>query len=561
MKSDKRQETSDNNQIQRDGDMRQVTSDNRNCRMLLVACCCLLGWLLGIGIARAESKGTENRSIFQKKVQVAEAATVAPAVVAPVQQPVSLSEKKLFESIRIPEEIGRVIETYQGNSGQTVIHIQDAHAHYEAQKNIANILEELIRNYSVHVVLVEGGNESNIYSPMRKLATRERRVEVAERQLRKGLMMGDEYLELTTDYPMVIQGIEDMELYKENIRAFSQVEQMRTEALSYLKNLKSVIETLKQNIYSPELKTLEKLREDYEAERMGLVAYYEYLGTLSSVASSPNLSRLLEASELEREIQFEKVDEERDALIDALMAKLSKEEADSLVEKSVAYREKTLSQKDYYEHLAFLADEKEISFEKYPNLDKYIRYVGLYDGIDHVALFKEGDKLEEELRARLLKTDEQKKIAEMDKRVKILISMMDLKLSPDEYQFYSENRLSFFTKSWLPFLSQKAVEHGLFVQVPNEAVVDAHLSTLDHFYQVAQKREMAFVENALKEMGKQGVKTAMLKTGGFHTPGLTHFLREKGISYVVVSPRITEAANPELYHSVLRSGAEELQIR
>ncbi len=523
----------------------------------------LLGALMvgGVGLAWAEPEGTpERRSIFPTKTQVAEAATVAPVVATPIQQPVSLSEKSLLESIRIPEEIGRVIEAYQGSSDKFIVHIQDAHAHYEAQKNIANILEELIKKYSVKLILVEGGNESNIYSPMRKLASRERRIEVAERQLRKGLMMGDEYLELTTDYPMAIQGIEDMELYKENIRVFSQVEQIKNEALSYLQNLHSVTETLKRNIYSPELKTLERMREDYEKEQMGLVAYYEYLGGLSPVQGYPNLSRLLEASRLEREIDFEKVDQERDALIDALMAKLSKEETDALVEKSVAYREKQISQKDYYEHLAFLADGNDVSLETYSNLDHYIRYVGLYDGIDHVALFKEGDQFEEKIRTGLLKTEEQKELASLDKRVKILLSLVEFKLSPDEYQFYTQNRISFITKNWLSWLSQKAVAYGVAVSVPTEPVVDKHLSVLDHFYQVAQKREMAFVENAVKEMERRSVKTATVKTGGFHTPGLTHFLRERGISYVVISPRITEASNPELYHSVLQLTAQKLKV-
>ena len=152
-------------------------------------------------------------------------------------------------------------------------------------------------------------------------------------------------------------------------------------------------------------------------------------------------------------------------------------------------------------------------------------------------------------------------MASLDKKVKILLSLVEFKLSPDEYQFYSQNRVSFLTKNWLPWLSQKAIAYGLSAPVPKEAVVDSHLSLLDHFYQVAQKREMAFVENAQKEMGRRGVKTSMLKTGGFHTPGLTHFLREKGISYVVISPRITEASDPELYHSILKLTAEKLKVK
>ena len=537
-------------------DMRHATV--RKSRFSIVVAGCLL--LVAARSASAETEGAGNRSIFPTKTELAEAATVAPVVVAPVQQPVSLSEKSLFESIRIPEEIGRVIEVYQGTSGRMIVHVQDAHVHYEAQKNLALIVEELIREYHINLVLIEGGDKTSDYSALRKLASKEKRMEVAERQLRKGLLNGEQYLELTTDYPMVVRGVEDMDLYKENIQVFSQVEHIKEEALSYLQNLKSVIEALKRNVYSPELKTLERMRGEYEKEQLGLVAYYEYLGSLSPVQGYPNLSRLLEASRLEKGIDFEKVDQERDALIDALTAKLSKEDVDALVTKSVAYRDKQISQKEYYEHLAFLADENEVLFETYPNLDTYIRYVGLYDGIDHVALFKEGDQFEEKIRTVLLGTAEQKEVASLDKKVNILLSLMEFKLSPDEYQFYAQNRIGFLTKEWLPYLSQKAIAYGLTTPIPKEAVVDRHLSLLDHFYQVAQKREMAFIENTMEEMTKYGAKTAVLKTGGFHTPGLTHFLREKGISYVVVSPKITEASNPELYHSMLRLTAEQLKV-
>jgi len=244
---------------------RQRRDKRQDKKEFLFGCTGIL--LAMLAVAGADSAwAEEGRHIFQKKTQIAQAVTAASDVVPAVKQPVSLQEKALLESIRVPEEVGRVIEAYQGSSDQTIIHIQDAHAHYEAQKNLARIVEEFVRNYNVNVVLIEGWNQSNVYSPMRKLATPEKRLEVAERYLRKGMLSGEAYLELTTDYPMVVQGVEDMELYKENLRAFSKVEQIRGEALPYLKNLQAVIETLKRNVYSSDLKTLEKMREEKAKE-------------------------------------------------------------------------------------------------------------------------------------------------------------------------------------------------------------------------------------------------------------------------------------------------------
>jgi hypothetical protein len=48
-------------------------------------------------------------------------------------------------------------------------------------------------------------------------------------------------------------------------------------------------------------------------------------------------------------------------------------------------------------------------------------------------------------------------------------------------------------------------------------------------------------------------KVAALITGGFHTPGIIRLLKEEGYSYTVVTPVITQKADPTTYFSVLRS--------
>jgi len=58
--------------------------------------------------------------------------------------------------IFIPDQYGTIIETYKGTNGKLIVHIQDAHANYEGQRNLASILEVLITDYDLELILREG---------------------------------------------------------------------------------------------------------------------------------------------------------------------------------------------------------------------------------------------------------------------------------------------------------------------------------------------------------------------------------------------------------------------
>ncbi len=63
---------------------------------------------------------------------------------------------------QIPAEFGKVTDVIRSPISDTrlLIHIQEAHANYDAQTNIRNILEHLSKNYGVKLILLEGaGNK------------------------------------------------------------------------------------------------------------------------------------------------------------------------------------------------------------------------------------------------------------------------------------------------------------------------------------------------------------------------------------------------------------------
>ena len=59
-------------------------------------------------------------------------------------------------------------------------------------------------------------------------------------------------------------------------------------------------------------------------------------------------------------------------------------------------------------------------------------------------------------------------------------------------------------------------------------IIASDLEKTQQFYQIALKRDPVLVRNALARMEHGRHKTAVLLTGGFHTPGIERLLREVG---------------------------------
>jgi hypothetical protein len=87
--------------------------------------------------------------------------TLTPAPAAHAQTVENFPEFFNENSFRIPAELGKVTDILKSpEGGPLLIHIQEAHANYDAQKNIKDILQLLSKDYGVKLILLEGaGNK------------------------------------------------------------------------------------------------------------------------------------------------------------------------------------------------------------------------------------------------------------------------------------------------------------------------------------------------------------------------------------------------------------------
>ena len=111
------------------------------------------------------------------------------------------------QNLNIPANYGTVKETFDAallnqNTKPLIIHIQDAHCNYEAQKNMSGLLKYLVNEYGLKLIMVEGGSGDVSLSSLRGYADKNTRIEVAERYLKEGKISGEEYLDIISDQPL-----------------------------------------------------------------------------------------------------------------------------------------------------------------------------------------------------------------------------------------------------------------------------------------------------------------------------------------------------------------------
>ncbi|MEA3369058.1 MAG: hypothetical protein U9Q24_01705 [Candidatus Ratteibacteria bacterium] len=511
---------------------------------------------LNVQISLAAPK---TKSIFSRPKWIKKA---APKEVVSSSSSVKEKEniKKFYypSQIRISPELAKVQESYQGKTKKLIIHIQDAHCHYEAQKKVSQVLEKLISNYGLGLILVEGGSGDVSLSYLRNYGTQELRDEVAEEYLKKGEIAGEEYLDIISDLPFRLYGIENDDLYNAHLDSFWKVESFKEKAIKSSSDLKLLADNLKKHIYNKHLITMEEKKGGYEKEKISLTDYYQYLQDSSKkfgldLSPFPNFKNFIEAASFEKNIKTEEITRNCKSLVTRLTEVLPKKKLKQLLAKSAKFKLEKIESQDYYLFLKMLAQSKHLNLKSYPQFYNYLNYLELSERIDGVKLIKEVKSVEEGIKEKLFKNNEERKLNEISENLRLLTNLINLQMTPDEYELYSAKKSDFKLSSWLEFLNARAAKYKLNKQTLDTSLIDNNLETLESYYQAALKRDAVLVENTIAKMDEDKEAIAVLIAGGFHTPQLTRLFKESGFSYLVVAPKITEESDHEIYLSVLKN--------
>jgi len=479
------------------------------------------------------------------------AVTGVPAPAGPAVAEVTASS---LSDIYVPKKIGARRDKFEGTSEKVVIHIQDAHCNYEAQKNIAGIIQHLMDNYGVNFVAVEGADKHVDTSWFRSFPEAEIRREVADFFMKKGELTGTEFLSITGDKEFTIYGAEDKETYVKNLRTFLDCYAHKQGFLDYFGDIKKALNSLKKHIYSRELRELDRHISMHESKETELDEYASYLDKTAlenkiDLMPYENFTTLIKTLKYEKDIDFDAVNIERADLVDQLDSKLSREDMTKLAEMSVDFKLDKIDSSVFHTYLGKLAEDNGIDIgEKYPNLKRYIIYSRVYSKINSEDLFSEIDLIVAAIKDSMFTDDTQRELDRMWTNINIVLGLINIELTNDKYEYYKANSGEFSADTFIGFINRQATRFGLSYTIPAiPAELERLFPLLADFYQIAVTRDRILVENMFEGMAKERTNVAVLITGGFHTKGITDILKGEGVSYVVLTPTLkVQADSPYL---------------
>lgn len=492
-----------------------------------------------------------------------------PAVVTP--RPV-ITEGVNPYNLLVPDKYGKVEEVFQGaQDAPMIVHIQDAHANYEAQLNIKQILSHLSKNYNINLIQLEGASSKLDPSVFETAYIKEANLKLADYLMREGRLSGAEAFAIESKESVELHGVENRMLYMENLRTFRLVYSHQEEINEYFKAMRVLAKDLRTKLLNEELLDLTRNMEAYAQERIDLLDYLLYLDKLASrhrlaslrslaeIARFPNLVRILRMNDLEKRMNEAELKKEAAAIKNNFREKTRDPEVLELLA-SLELRKKGMKPRIYFRKLTDLAEKHGVDLLRYPQMRTLAEFLILQDEIEHHGLFVEVERLEKLIQKRLLRKKAERELIQLLKALELLAQYFKLEVNREKLAYiirrYEQMRASQIKRE-LDQLAQKF--DVLQTDYAGDILkIDQYMDEVEYFYRVVLERDRLFVENVLAKVKAGGVNRTVLITGGFHTDGLTALLRKQNISYAVVIPKVDVKQGNEKYVKIMMEEESEI---
>jgi len=498
---------------------------------------------------------------------------LAPAVFAKNEVTRDGRDIPVLDEFFIPIQEGSVREYSGEHQNESIIIVQDFHGNEEVQKNCAAILRRY-RNWlngKDFLISTEGAAGFIDYSVPASMPEAPIREKVFSILLRDGQINGAEYYAITRKDPVLIYGAEDEAAYVRNLELYRKAQRSLSDIRNTLAPLKELVRSMRRSTCSDPVNRLIDAKEAFDENRTPLP---EYLRVLETSAQSsgvdlgpyPNIGRMIFALQKEKDLSMPSIDAERDALMKELGAKGGAECAKEIAVLSVRFRMGNISPHAFYARIIDLAADSGLHPDGYPALKDYLRFLNNVSQINRDALAVEMRTLAETVIGRMEKDVDGRVVETLDRRVVLLERLVTLTLSREELAAVlagedtgrADRWASFLSGQIRPLIEKKAGGDAAAeqlraldaFQVRASALFDAAESA-QLFYRGAGEREESIVTNTIARMREHNVTYGAITAGGFHLGGITALLRERGISFVVVTPTCTDPGAPNPYHAIM----------
>ncbi|MBI1977207.1 MAG: hypothetical protein HYS55_00480, partial [Candidatus Omnitrophica bacterium] len=497
--------------------------------------------------------------------------------------------------LTIPDSIGTIqqkfLPTSPNQSQPFVIHIQDAHAHPEAQRNIQAIFEYLAEEKRIAKVALEGAFGEIDPKILNLLPVEEVNEAMAEYLVGMGELTGAELFGRKHESVGIgFYGVDDQALYARSFELFQKIKSSERELKRALDFYHQAFERLEFKVLNEKLRTYVQKRRLWNKQRDELLPYLEVLRNLSKELLNldlsrprhqfewPNLTRVVKAREVEVRLSLDQARSERAGLLEEIERKLKAGKKRAFFEDGLRYLIEDSSRgsgtvpdsgkpfeswlstnrlfpnvkslRHFFEELYAETKKHDIALSNYPNLLTFAGLLIVREEIDATALFKEVSALEIKLEEKLIRNDQEKVFLLLEKDFLLVERLLELGLTRGEFKIYNQRKDEFASRLFQSRLKRFVPKKLKVPTLPEETVRMA-----EKFYTLSQKRDHVLLQNTLNlslaPYPLSPSKAIVLITGGFHSEGITSLLREKEIPHLVISPQMSHFEDSSLYEEVM----------
>lgn len=470
-----------------------------------------------------------------------------------------------LDQIKIPEKNGWIEEKFETTTIVskdkicTIINIKDAHCNYSGQKNLYSILDNLVKNYGIKLIAVEGNTGYSNLSYMRKLP-KEKRLQMAEDLLKKGEISGEEYYDLLSDSNVLIWGVEDSVLYEENVKSFLKIDAIKDSFVAALEEYKTAIDLLKPKVFSKNVLELDTKINEYRNFSLPTKDFVVFLKDFAvsnkiDLAGFTSFNDYLYQIRKSKTIDLVKTQKEINEIVKELSKKTSDAEYKDLSTKIESYQKKEIKDFYFYSYLKDLAVNKRIDIVKYTSFNEYLLYIYSAEKNFGANLLREIDRIIVKCEEFLLKDSfEAARLYRLAQKIDLLIKMGYTALTSSEYEILKNQKDNLLSSNLdKEFLQSCGSKYKVKIILPKDIkFIQDNIGIYFNFYVTAEKRNEAFVRNLLFKMDEMKIDVACLITGGFHSSGLKGLINNFNCNYISVIPYVPDTIDMSHYVSVLK---------
>jgi hypothetical protein len=453
-------------------------------------------------------------------------------------------------AVKIPTKFGKVKERYRGTNNKVIVHIQDAHTSYEAQENIANIIQQLVKEDVVDVVAVEGAEGKVDLAPFRVFPVDDIRWQVAANMTALGYLTGAELAGIGMQEEAELFGIENMDVYYRNLDKFRTVMNKREDIIGEIEKLEEILNNLKAPMYSKDLLGFDAIVTKYYNEEINFIDFTRAVieaseGLNIDLYEYINIALFMESLAASAGAQAEDkpaIEQERADLIYELLKVATDEKLLTLLHK-LEEKTQALSQEKQLLLDSFLVKQlrgNALDEQKYSHFIKHAQFAEKFGQVDKGALLDEVEALAYVISQGLAEPNiDTREHVDLTHNLYLLKNLIELKVVPSQVETYRDNDTAYSSTRYMNFLRAQARLHNIQYRPSGKIVLlDQVMVVAAEFYRFAEARSRILVKNTLSKIKQSDASAIALVAGGYHTDGIVEALKKKGYSYLVVSPRI-----------------------